>query len=45
MRARANGYLRDRRLRPRTLYVSRAVAIDRAGIRSRPLRLRVRTRR
>jgi peptidoglycan/xylan/chitin deacetylase (PgdA/CDA1 family) len=37
------GRLRDLRLRPGTVYVYRAVAVDPAGNRSRVLRLRVRT--
>jgi hypothetical protein len=41
----AKGRLRDRRLRPGTVYVYRAVAIDHAGRRSPALRVRVRTQR
>jgi hypothetical protein len=39
------GRLRDRRLRPGTVYFYRAVAVDSAGSRSAALTLRVRTRR
>jgi peptidoglycan/xylan/chitin deacetylase (PgdA/CDA1 family) len=39
----ATGRARDRRLRPGTVYVYRVVAVDPAGVRSRVLRLRVRT--
>ena len=39
----AAGRVRDRRLRPGTVYVYRVVAVNTAGRRSRALRLRVRT--
>ena len=45
VRVSARGRLRDRRLRPGTLYVYRAVAVDRQGSRSATLALRIRTRR
>ena len=41
----AAGRVRDRRLRPGTVYVYRVVAVDAAGRRSAVLRLRVRTHR
>jgi hypothetical protein len=41
----ATARLRDRRLRPGTVYVYRVVAVDAAGHRSRALRFRVRTHR
>ena len=37
--------LRDRRLRPGTVYIYRVTAVDPAGVRSPVLRLKVRTRR
>ena len=40
----ARGRLRDRRLRPRTAYVYRVVAVGPSGRRSSPLVIRVRTR-
>jgi hypothetical protein len=40
----AGGRLRDRRLRSHTTYIYRVVAIGDAGLRSRALRVRVRTR-
>jgi hypothetical protein len=39
----ATARVRDRRLRPRTRYIYRVVAVDATGLRSRTLRLRVRT--
>ena len=44
VRVSAAGRLRDRRLRPGTVYVYRVRAVDAAGSRSPTLRLRVRTR-
>ena len=44
MHVSAGGRMRDRRLRPGTLYAYRVVAVDAAGRRSTPLELRVRTR-
>jgi len=40
----AAGRVRDRRLRPRTRYIYRVAAVDATGLRSRTLRLTVRTR-
>jgi Polysaccharide deacetylase len=45
VRVSARGRLRDRRLRPGTVYRYRVVAVNRDGRRSRALGLRVRTRR
>jgi peptidoglycan/xylan/chitin deacetylase (PgdA/CDA1 family) len=39
----SRGRVRDRRLRPGTVYIYRVVAVDQAGVRSPALRLRVRT--
>jgi peptidoglycan/xylan/chitin deacetylase (PgdA/CDA1 family) len=44
VRVTRSGRLRDRGLRPRTAYIYRITAADRAGDRSRALRLRLRTR-
>jgi hypothetical protein len=45
LRPSRTGRVRDRRLRPATTYVYRAQAVDAAGAHSRPLTVRVRTRR